>query len=101
MGKLDKLSEAVRNGDNSSFINTIFDFLDEDIIELTEEEFEDILKYSTKIKIDGVKEFFDFLFEEGLRAIQNSNIERVRENAFITHLRQIQANIHIGKAPYA
>ncbi|MFZ3383017.1 MAG: hypothetical protein WA144_03735 [Candidatus Methanoperedens sp.] len=58
MNKIDKLRDAVSKEDKSGFINGIHDFSDEDIIKLTEQEFEEILKCCTKMKLDEVEEFY-------------------------------------------
>ena len=83
MNKIDRLRDAVINLDRSSFINIIHDFSEDDITRLTEEQFEEISKYCTDIKLNRIEEIFDFLLEEGLQAIENSNIDKVKENALI------------------
>ena len=67
MIKVDKLKNAVITGDKSRFIQSIFDFSKKDITEFTEQEFEEVLDCCSKIKLDGIQEFFDFLLEEGMQ----------------------------------
>lgn len=81
MDKIDKLIDTVVKGDKSYFIHCIHDFSEEDIIGLTDQEFEKILEYCAKIKIKGVDEFFEILIFEGNQALENSRIDQIKENA--------------------
>ena len=83
MNKIDQLRDAVINSDQSSFIHIIHDFSEDDIIRLTEGQFEEVLKCCAKIKLNRIKEFSNFLHEEGLQAIVNSDTDKVKENALI------------------
>lgn len=83
MGKLNRLREAVIKGDKRSFIDSIHDFSEEDIVDLTEQQCEDISKWCSKIKLNGVEEFFDFLLDEVEQAIEKSITEQAKENSLI------------------
>ena len=69
MNKLNRLKDVAIRQDKRGFINAIYDFTEEDIIRLTEQEFDDAQEYCTKIKLDGVDEFFAFLYEELLQHV--------------------------------
>ena len=64
MNKIDRLRDVSTRQDKQGFINAIYDFSEEDIIRLTEQEFGFVQESCTEIKIDGVSEFFTFLSEE-------------------------------------
>lgn len=83
MSKIYKLRESIIKRDKRGFINSIHDFSEEDIIGLTEQEFEEIQESCTKMKLDGVEDFFDFLSREGVQKIENSEFEHVAENLLI------------------
>lgn len=83
MGKIDKLKNAVITGDKSKFIHNIFDFSKKDIIGLTEQEFKEVLECCSKITLDGIQEFFNFLLEEGNQAIITPEDEYKKENLLI------------------
>lgn len=69
MNKIDRLRDVSLRQDKHGFINAIYDFSKEDIIILTEQEFEDAQESCTKIKLDGVDEFFAFLQDEFLQYV--------------------------------
>lgn len=83
MSIIDKLKDAVITGDKSRFIHNIFDFSKKDIIGLTEEEFKEVLECCSKVKLDGIQEFSDFLFEEAKQAFINPEDEYKKENLLI------------------
>ncbi len=72
MDKFDRLRNAVVKGDKSGFINSIHDFSEEDIIGLTEQEFEEILRCCAEMKLGRLKKFFD------LRKKQKKSYEKSR-----------------------
>lgn len=83
MGKIDKLRDSIISADKNNFIDSIFDFSEEDIIGLTEQEFKEIIESSSKIKLDGIEEFFKFLFDEGTHALNPEN-EYIKMNILIS-----------------
>lgn len=83
MDKVNKLIDSVNKGDRVTFIDTIHDFSDDDIIGLTEQDFEEIVKCCSKIKLLGIEEFLIFLFHEGVRALENSEKDFMKQNTLI------------------
>lgn len=83
MSKIDKLKDAVITGDKSRFIHNIFDFSKKDIVGLTEQEFKEVLECCSKIKLDGIQEFFNFLLEEGRQEFIIPEDDYKKENLLI------------------
>lgn len=83
MDKLNKLKDSVIKRDKRSFIGSIYDFSEEDIIRLTEQEFKEIQECCTKIKLNELKDLLYFLLDEGILVLSNSEIERDKENALV------------------
>jgi hypothetical protein len=83
MDKISKLKDSVNKRDRIAFIDIIHDFSDDDIIRLTEQDFEEIVRCCSKIKLAGIEEFLIFLFYEGVRALKNSEKDFMKENTII------------------
>ena len=62
---LGKLETCIPNNDTKLFIDSIFDFSDEDIVSLTEEELNRIFSISKQINMENVDEFYEYLWDEG------------------------------------
>ncbi|VVB95475.1 Uncharacterised protein [uncultured archaeon] len=84
MSKIYKHRDSIIKRDKKDFINGIHDFSEEDIIGLTEQEFEEIQKCCMRMNLTGVDEFFDFLLTEGIDALNKSEIEYSKENLLIS-----------------
>ena len=85
MGKIDRLRDAFLIRENSIFIDSIYDFSEEEIVGLTEQEFNEILEYCSKIKLDKdsrTKILIDF-GNKGTQALENATIGQVKENILI------------------
>lgn len=78
-----KLRDSIIKRDKRDFINCIHDFSEEDIIGLTEQEFEEIQESCSKMKLDGVEEFLDFLSIEGVQEFKNFENGFVIDNLLI------------------
>ena len=101
MSKIDNLRDAAIKRDKSSFIDSIFDFSEEDIVRLTEHEFKNVLKYCAMIKLKRVNELLCFIFDEGLRALDDSEIKRDKENNVISRFYfSIFLNLHLEHDDY-
>ncbi|NOR49199.1 MAG: hypothetical protein GQ533_14350 [Methanosarcinaceae archaeon] len=62
---LKKLETAIANNHKQAYIDTIFDFTDNDILSLTEDEINIIFALSRKINIGNIGEFFNYITDEG------------------------------------
>ena len=69
---LGKLEACVPNNDTKTFINSIFDLTDEDIISLTDDEVNRIFSVSKQINMKNVDEFFSHLESQGGYCLNNA-----------------------------
>ena len=69
---LKRLETAIANNHKQTYINTIFDFTDNDILSLTEDEINTIFTSSQKINIGNIGELFDSITNEGYFCLNNA-----------------------------
>jgi len=69
---LRKLEASVISNNKKAFIDIIFDFTTDDILALTEDEFNRITDISHQIKLEDVGEFFSYLGSEGIFHLKNA-----------------------------
>jgi len=69
---LKKLETAITNNHKQAYIDTIFNFTDDDIFSLTEDEINIIFALSRKINIENIGEFFDCITNEGGFCLKNA-----------------------------
>ena len=69
---LRKLEASVISNNKKAFIDIIFDFTTDDILALTEDEFNRITDISHQIKLEDVGEFFSYLESEGVFHLKNA-----------------------------
>jgi tetratricopeptide (TPR) repeat protein len=84
MSEIERLKDAVVKEDKIGFINAFHNFLEDDIVKLTEREFKEFQECCTKMNLDGVEEFLIFLLTEGINAWDKSKIELIKENLLIS-----------------
>ena len=69
---LGKLETCIQNNDTKTFIDSIFDLTDGDIISLTDNEVNRIFSISNQINMENVNEFFEYIENEGIYCLSNA-----------------------------